>query len=83
MININKLKGRLVEKGYSQKDVAKQWNIAQPTANQKINGKRAMSLDEAYSLANMLDITAAEFPIYFFCSSDCVTQTRSKTQGGA
>ncbi len=66
MINVNKLKGRLVEKGYSQKDVAVCWNIAQSSANLKLNGKRAMSLDEAYSLAKMLDIGTSEFPEYFF-----------------
>ena len=77
MININKLKGRLVEKGYNQKDVATLWGVAQPSANLKLNGKRAMSLDEAYSLAKMLNIENSAFPEYFFCQSDCAEQSKS------
>lgn len=69
VINVNKLKGRLVEKGYNQKDVASRWGIAQPSANLKLNGKRPMSLDEACALAKMLEIGALEFPDYFFANS--------------
>ncbi len=77
MINTNKLKGRLVERGLNQGDVAKCLGIALPTANQKLNGKRAMSLDEAYLLAKLLDIEIIAFPEYFFYHSDCVEQTKS------
>lgn len=66
LINSNKLKGRLVEKGLTQKDVADILGIAQPTVNQKINNVRPMGLNEAEKLAELLDIKPEEFQIYFF-----------------
>lgn len=66
MINTNKIKGRLAELGLTQKDVSKALNIAQPTANQKINNVRPMDLNEAEKLAILLQITPAQFNEYFF-----------------
>ena len=65
MINTNKLKGRIIEKGYRQADVASFLNIAQPTLNQKINNIRPMDLDEAEKLAEFLEISHEEFPSFF------------------
>ena len=67
MINTNKLKGRIVEKGLKQADVAQHLGIAQPTLNQKINNIRPMDLDEAEKMALFLDITDEEFPSFFLC----------------
>lgn len=67
MINTNKVKGRLVELGYTQADGAKCLNIAQPTFNQKINNIRPMDLDEAEKLAAFLKIEDSEFPLFFLC----------------
>ncbi len=66
MINTRKIKGRMAERGLTQKDVAKALQIAQPTANQKINNVRSMDLDEAEKLAELLEISTAEFSTYFF-----------------
>ena len=66
MLNTNKIKGRLVECGLTQKDVAKALEIAQPTANQKINNIRPMDLNEAEKLAGLLRIKPEEFQAYFF-----------------
>lgn len=66
MINTSKIKGRLAEKGLTQKDVAATLGIAQPTANQKINNIRPMDLDEAEKLAALLCIKPEEFQVYFF-----------------
>ena len=68
LINSNKLKGRLVEKGLTQKDVADILGIAQPTVNQKINNVRPMDLNEAEKLAELLDIKPAEFQRYLLNS---------------
>ena len=57
VVNTNKLKGRIVENGYKQSDVAAFLNIAQPTLNQKINNIRPMDLDEAEKLAQFLHIS--------------------------
>lgn len=66
MVNTNKIKGRLAELGLTQKDVSKVLNIAQPTANQKINNIRPMDLEEAEKLATLLQINPDEFSNYFF-----------------
>ena len=66
LINTSKIKGRLAELGLTQRDVANALQIAQPTANQKINNIRPMNLDEAQKLAVLLKITPEEFRTYFF-----------------
>lgn len=66
MINTLKIKGRMAEMQITQKDVAKELKIAQPTANQKINNIRPMDLEEAEKLSTMLKIPPEEFSAYFF-----------------
>lgn len=66
MINTNKLKGRMREKGITQADVAKYLELAQPTVNQKLNNLRSLSLEEAHKLAQLLEISSDDFPNYFF-----------------
>lgn len=66
MLNSNKIKGRLVELGLTQKDVADALNLAQATVSQKINGVRPLYLEEAKMLADLLKISAEEFGLYFF-----------------
>lgn len=66
MINSNKIKGRMVELGITQKDVAHELQIAPPTVSQKINNVRPMNLDEADKLARLLEIQTGEFGEYFF-----------------
>lgn len=74
MVNTNKIKGRMRELEITQADVAKCLNIAQPTANQKINNIRPFDLDEAEKFSALLGINAGEFGTYFFCSLSCKTQ---------
>ena len=52
MVNTNKIKGRMKELELTQADVAHCLNIAQPTANQKINNVRPFDLDEAEKLSH-------------------------------
>lgn len=66
MINTNKVKARLVELGYSQKDGADCLGVAQPTFSQKINNLRPMDVEEADKLAIWLKIPDSEYGIYFF-----------------
>ena len=66
MINTNKLKGRIVEMGYTQADGAKCLEIAQPTFSQKINNLRPMDLEEAEKLAVWLQIPVEDYGAYFF-----------------
>ena len=66
MFNTSKIKGKLAERGLTQKDVAKALKIAQPTVNQKINNVWPMDLNEAEKLADLLHIEPEEFQVYFF-----------------
>ncbi len=66
MINSNKIKGRMVELGYTQKDVAKKLRLSTPAVNQKINNARPTNLDEAKAIAEMLNIENEDFGVYFF-----------------
>lgn len=68
MVNTNKLKGRLREKGLTQTDIAKELNISQPTINQKLNNLRPMDLEEAEKISKILSINPGEFAIYFVAS---------------
>lgn len=66
MVNSNKIKGRMVELGYRQKDIAKALQISSPAVSQKLNNVRPTNLDEAKLLAEILKIDNEEFGKYFF-----------------
>lgn len=66
MINTNKVKGRMVELGLIQKDIAEALNLALPTVSQKLNNVRPMDLKEAFIIADILKIPDEEFKEYFF-----------------
>lgn len=69
MVNTLKLKARIMEFGFNQKDIAKVLNLAPSTVSQKINNVRPMYLKEADILANLLKINTMEFGEYFFTSN--------------
>ena len=66
MINSNKLKGRMVEKGVSQHDAAQALGIAQPTFSQKCSGIRDFKLKEVQQLVSLLEISNDDVAEYFF-----------------
>lgn len=66
MINSPLVKDRMSKMGFNQTDVARIWGVAQPTANQKLNRVRPISLNEAEKLADLLKISPEEFGQYFF-----------------
>jgi len=66
MVNSNKIKGRIVELGLTNKDISFVTKLALPTISQKINNIRPMNLDEAEKIAKLLKITAEDFTKYFF-----------------
>lgn len=66
MINTDKLKGLMREKRITQSKLAEKLGINPCTVNQKLNGKRDMSLDEAEIIADVLGIDAGDFGKYFF-----------------
>lgn len=66
MVNTNKIKGRIVELGMTNKNVASELKLALPTISQKINNVRPMYLHEAEAIGKLLNIKAADFTTYFF-----------------
>lgn len=65
MPNAELIKQRMNEKGLSQKRIAEELGIAQPTLCQKVSGKRPFLLSEAEQLADLLGIADADFRLYF------------------
>ncbi len=53
-LKLNKLKGYLLEKGYTYEMCASLLNISKATFNQKMNGKRKFYLEEVNTLANAI-----------------------------
>lgn len=66
MINTLKVKGRMVELGLKQSDIANVLGISLPTVSQKLNNKRPMYLSEVKKLVKVLDIHDTDFRTYFF-----------------
>lgn len=64
--NSNLLRGKIVEKGYRQKDVAKLIGITYQSFSDKINNKSSFKVSEIIKLCELLDI--ADKDSYFFCS---------------
>lgn len=52
----NRLKGKIVEAGLSQVDLAAQLNMSKNTLSNKINGRTPFYLDEAKQICNILGI---------------------------
>lgn len=50
-----KLRGKRVEKGYTQRDMAKQLNMALATYNQKEIGRTEFSMTECIAIMKLLD----------------------------
>jgi len=52
--------------GIRQRDIAAALGLKQSSVNQKINNVRPMMLDEAETIAALLNISNEEFAAYFF-----------------
>lgn len=78
MINTLKIKGRMVELGITQKDLAKELGIATPTVSQKINNARSMKLEEAEKISVLLKINETQFSRYFFYNPCCTMQQETR-----
>lgn len=66
MINIPKLRGKIVENEMSISDLAEKIGISKSTLYQKINGNVSFTIDEVILIAKMLDLTKDEFNNIFF-----------------
>lgn len=55
-MNSNKLKGKMIEKSYTQKNLAKELGITPQSLNAKINKRSQFTLDEVVKIISILDI---------------------------
>lgn len=67
-MNLNKLKGKLVECDIKHKELAAKdaWNCALCTVSQKLNGVRPITLPEANIVAVKCNLTPQEYYDIFF-----------------
>lgn len=65
-MQINKLKGLLVEKGFSYMDMSKELNIGIAAFTSKINGNSQFKLNELVILKRVLEIDLDDFNEIFF-----------------
>lgn len=66
LFDYSKLRGRTVEIGKSDKDVAAAANMNPSTYSQKINGKGVFSQDQICAICSYLKIQFVDIPLYFF-----------------
>lgn len=69
MVNSQKIKGRMREKGLTQADVAKVLGIDPSTLNKRLNNLSGEHLTvlNVNKLIDLLDIPKEELSHYFFC----------------
>ena len=60
------LRGRIVQKYGSMKNIAEPMGISYITLIHKIKGLREWNASEIEKLVNLLDIDPKEIPLYFF-----------------
>lgn len=66
MTNTKKLRALMVEKGYTQEQLAKLLGITETTLNYKINNKREFKASEIQALTKILGIPMQEVDGIFF-----------------
>lgn len=62
-MNYDKLKGKMKEKRISQAEMAEEIGITLQAFNQKVNGKRQFTIEEAIIISEKLDL---ENPMEYF-----------------
>ena len=60
MTNINKLKSKIIEKGFTITSLAEKLDISKTTLSQKINGKIKFSADDIKDIDNILEFSSDE-----------------------
>lgn len=69
MINTNKLKGRIIEAGYTQISLAEAVGMSVNALNAKINGRASFNCDEADALCSLLGIESSDEKVDIFLPS--------------
>ncbi len=66
--NMQKLKGKIIEKGFSQESFASAINMNKSTLNRKLQMGEKFSIGEANSIVKILSLTQQEAINIFFTS---------------
>lgn len=66
MVNSRKIKARLIELGFTQKDLADVIGCRATSLNLKINNKRPMTLRDADRIGKFLSLSDQDYYYYFF-----------------
>lgn len=66
MVNVNKLKGKIVEKGLTVEEVANQIGIDRSSLYRKMNEPDKITIKDANQLVEVLEITGQEAVAIFF-----------------
>ena len=69
MINTNKLKGKMIEAGYTQLSLASAIGMSVNALNAKINGRAAFNCDEADAVCGVLGIISSDDKVDIFLPS--------------
>ena len=66
--NINKLKGKITERGYTIKELAKEVNLCETSLRRKVNGKSEITIKESLKIKEKLNLTNNDYLEIFFGS---------------
>ncbi|WP_394874605.1 DUF739 family protein [Clostridium neonatale] len=55
-MDVNKLKGKMIEKSYTQKKMAKELGITEQSLNAKMNSRSQFTLKEVVEIVSILEI---------------------------
>ena len=66
MLNTSKIRGRMVQLGISNNEVASALNLSLAVTAKKLNNLSVLNLKEAETLAALLQISDEAFGEYFF-----------------
>ena len=64
--NVNKLKGKIIENGYSIRTLASEVNLCEVTLRRKINNDAEFSIQESLEIKDKLKLSTQEYVDIFF-----------------
>ena len=67
-MNMNKLRGKIVEAGMTHEELAKACNISKSTFSRKITGRQPFDTEEIVAICNVLNIQSNDEKVEIFLS---------------
>lgn len=78
MTNSNKLRGRIVEKGYTLSGFSNAMHVSRPSLRKKINGESEFKASEIEKICLLLDLSHSDIGNYFFAHDVSKMETNQK-----